>query len=178
MISAQMEPVTWAQHVLSNPDKYLILDTETTGLSREDEIIQIAAIDTNGETLLNELVRPVSASVHSRAYEVHGIGDDDLAQCPSFIELEDVLRSAIGQRDIIAYNSSFDERMYAQSHAKQGGFMPNGQWMCAMHMYSRFVAEPNPRGGYRWQKLQGGDHSAIGDCLATLRVIQEIAGPR
>lgn len=172
----QMEPVAWAQLVLSNSDKYLILDTETTGLSGNDEIVQIAAIDTNGDTLLNELIRPVNATVHLRAYEVHGIGDDDLAGCPTFMELDSVLREAIGQRDIIAYNSSFDERMYAQSHGKLGGFMPSGQWMCAMHMYSRFVAEPNPRGGYRWQKLQGGDHSAMGDCLATLKVIQEIAG--
>src|SRR5215207_5124404 len=30
------------------------------------------------------------------------------------------------------------------------------------------------RGGYRSQKLPGGDHSALGDALATLRLIEEI----
>jgi DNA polymerase-3 subunit epsilon len=29
---------------------------------------------------------------------------------------------------------------------------------------------------FRWQKLQGGDHSALGDCLATLEIIKKIAG--
>jgi hypothetical protein len=31
------------------------------------------------------------------------------------------------------------------------------------------------RGGYRSQKLPGGDHSALGDALATLRLIEEMA---
>jgi len=31
------------------------------------------------------------------------------------------------------------------------------------------------RGGYRSQKLPGGDHSALGDALATLRLIKEMA---
>ncbi len=28
---------------------------------------------------------------------------------------------------------------------------------------------------YKWPKLQGGDHTAVGDCQATLRVINEMA---
>jgi hypothetical protein len=37
------------------------------------------------------------------------------------------------------------------------------------------VGEPSKRGGYRSQKLPGGDHSALGDALATLRLIEEMA---
>jgi hypothetical protein len=29
---------------------------------------------------------------------------------------------------------------------------------------------------YTWQKLPGGDHSALGDCLATLKVIKDMGG--
>jgi len=28
---------------------------------------------------------------------------------------------------------------------------------------------------YRWQRLPGGDHSALSDCLATLKVLQAMA---
>lgn len=28
---------------------------------------------------------------------------------------------------------------------------------------------------YRWQRLPGGDHSALGDCWATLKVLQKMA---
>jgi hypothetical protein len=48
-------------------------------------------------------------------------------------------------------------------------------WECAMRRYAAYVGEPSKRGGYRSQKLSGGDHSALGDALATLRLIKEMA---
>jgi inhibitor of KinA sporulation pathway (predicted exonuclease) len=44
-----------------------------------------------------------------------------------------------------------------------------------MKRYAPYVGEPSKRGGYRNQKLVGGDHSALGDALATLRLIEEMA---
>ena len=45
-----------------------------------------------------------------------------------------------------------------------------------MLMYAQFVGEWNPRhGDYRWQRLPSGDHSAIGDCRATLALIHKMA---
>ena len=45
-----------------------------------------------------------------------------------------------------------------------------------MRQYARFVGEPSKRGGdYRSQKLPGGDHTALGDALATLRLIEVMA---
>jgi DNA polymerase III subunit epsilon len=48
-------------------------------------------------------------------------------------------------------------------------------WECAMRRYAAYVGEPSKPGGYRSQKLPGGDHSALGDVLATLRLIEEVA---
>jgi len=45
-----------------------------------------------------------------------------------------------------------------------------------MRQFARFVGEPSKRvGGYRPQKLPGGDHTALGDVLATLRLIKVMA---
>ncbi|MDP9457760.1 MAG: hypothetical protein M3Q60_18780 [Actinomycetota bacterium] len=44
-----------------------------------------------------------------------------------------------------------------------------------MRRYASYVCEPSKRGGYRNQKLPKGDHSALGDALATLRLIEEMA---
>ncbi len=45
-----------------------------------------------------------------------------------------------------------------------------------MQLYSDFVGEWNDYfGSNKWQKLPGGDHTALGDCLATLEVIKYIA---
>ena len=39
---------------------YIVIDTETTGLTPYDEILQLSIIDGNGKTLLNELYRPLN----------------------------------------------------------------------------------------------------------------------
>lgn len=45
-----------------------------------------------------------------------------------------------------------------------------------MQWYSQFVGDWNDYyNNYRWQKLPSGDHSAIGDCRATLKVIEKMA---
>jgi DNA polymerase-3 subunit epsilon len=49
-------------------------------------------------------------------------------------------------------------------------------YACAMQKYAAYTGQLNTNGrGYRMQKLQGGDHSALGDCAATLRLIQHMA---
>ncbi|MEM7803199.1 MAG: hypothetical protein AAF633_28675 [Chloroflexota bacterium] len=45
-----------------------------------------------------------------------------------------------------------------------------------MLRYSEYVGEWNSyRQSYKWQTLPAGDHSALGNCLATLGVIKEMA---
>jgi DNA polymerase-3 subunit epsilon len=45
-----------------------------------------------------------------------------------------------------------------------------------MLKHAEWVGEWNDyHGSFRWQKLVGGDHSALGDCLATLETIRKMA---
>jgi hypothetical protein len=48
-------------------------------------------------------------------------------------------------------------------------------WECAMRAFAAYVGERSKRGGYRNQKLVGGDHTALGDARATLRLIEQMA---
>ena len=89
---------------------------------------------------------------------------------------------ALWGRRVIVYNASYDRRVWdaeVRSLGARGalaGELP--AWECAMRRYAAYVGEPSKRGGYRSQKLPGGDHSALGDALATLRLIEEMAaGP-
>ncbi len=82
-------------------------------------------------------------------------------------------------RRVIVYNAYYDRRVWdgeVRSLGARGalaGELP--QWECAMRRYAAYVGEPSKRGGYRNQKLTGGDHSALGDALATLRLIKQMA---
>jgi DNA polymerase III subunit epsilon len=86
---------------------------------------------------------------------------------------------ALWGRRIIVYNASYDRRVWdaeVRSLGARGalaGELP--AWECAMRRYAAYMSEPSKRGGYRSQKLPGGDHIALGDALATLRLIEDMA---
>lgn len=169
--------IDWARRVLNSSGKYVILDTETTGLGKTDEIIQLAVIDLNGNTLFDENLRPTKRKrMSAKAVEIHGLTMASLKDCPTFAELTRPLKKAIGRRRIITYNAEFDKRLYKQTWELAGGFLPRAEWECAMLQYAKYVGQWNHyHQDYKWQKLKGGDHSALGDCLATLNLVSAMA---
>ncbi len=65
----------WSQ--LLNRSDVLILDTETTGLGAQDEIVELAIIDTNGTVKFDNLIQP-TIPIPEEASRIHGITDDIL----------------------------------------------------------------------------------------------------
>ena len=173
----QRDAISWARRVLKSKRKFVILDTETTGLGTRDEIIQLAVIDLNGTVLFDKKIKPTSKkTISQEASKIHGITIKDLEDCPTFKELKKALKKAIRRKTIITYNAEFDKKMYSRTYQLAGGFLPKGNWDCAMLEYAKYVGEWNDYyNDYKWQKLEGGDHTAVGDCLATLELIRSMA---
>jgi DNA polymerase-3 subunit epsilon len=146
-------------------------------LDNSDEIIQMAVIDLHGNSRFNANIRPSGKKrIESGATRVHGITMKDLENCRTFAEYEEEMRTTIGRSRVITYNAEFDMRLCWQSQRVSGGFLPAAGWECAMLQYAQFIGEWNDYyGNYRYQKLPGGDHSALGDCLATLELIRHMA---
>ena len=76
MPTAPTDPTTDWPELLDRPD-VLILDSETTRLGENGEIVEIAIIDTTGEPVLDRLVLPVGR-IAAGAARVHGITRDML----------------------------------------------------------------------------------------------------
>lgn len=178
----------WARALLAHPE-LLILDTETTDL--HGYLVQVAVLRArDGAVLLDTLVNP-QAPITPAAQEVHGITADMVASAPAFAELEPRLREVLHGRPVAIYNAEFDTGILhnelmrlakAQKPAMgawewQEWWMHEAWWVDVMHPYSEWVWEPG-FSGYRWQKLPGGDHTALGDCRATLAVLREVAGEK
>jgi DNA polymerase-3 subunit epsilon len=133
----------------------LFLDTETTGLTPQSEIVEVCVIDHNGVVLLDTLVHPTH-SIPWDAILVHGITDEMVSSAPTWQQvwpqMEDILRG----RYVGIYNAEFDLRMMRQSHSLYG--MP---WQgnifthfCIMKLYARFYGQARGRYGTpRWQSL-------------------------
>lgn len=171
------EAIQWAQDILKRED-VVILDTETTDL--HGEIIEIAIIDIQGETVLNQRIKPQEA-ISDGAYQIHGISLDDLKDCPTFPEAYPAIKQAIDGKLLVIFNASYDttclQRDYARHDLSEADSITM-TYNCAMLWYSQYVGDYSRwHGDYRWQALPGGDHSALGDCLATLDLIKHMAQP-
>jgi DNA polymerase III epsilon subunit-like protein len=182
--NTRQDVITWARQVVEQSGT-LILDTETTGLDANDEVIQLAIVDMHGNVLLHTLVRP-TVPVGMEARVIHGITDEVLAEAPSFSNLYDTIAVLLGNRSVLAYNADFDRRILAQTCTKYG--LPPFEvaaWDCVMERYASFWGERSKSGHDKPQSLstacmqQGidvhGHHDAVKDCLLTLALIKAVA---
>jgi DNA polymerase-3 subunit epsilon len=110
--SARINAIQRARQALL--EKPVYLDTETTGLERTDEIVEIAIVDDEGHTLLESLVRSIQV-IPREATRIHGITNEMVQHAPSWPVLWQSLRPILVGKLIVIYNVEFDLRMMQQS---------------------------------------------------------------
>ncbi|MCX2515826.1 3'-5' exonuclease [Pseudomonas aeruginosa] len=165
----------------------LILDTETTGLDGDAEVIELAVIDCAGQTLIDTLVRPFRP-IPADASAIHGITDQMVAAAPGWADVRGQLLELLASgRHLVIYNAGYDLRLIRQSDALHGLETPVLAAHCAMLTYAEHWGDIDPRrGDYRWQRLgnaaaqqgveiQGTAHRALADCLTTLGILRAMA---
>ncbi|MER5424379.1 3'-5' exonuclease [Streptosporangium roseum] len=166
------EVIRWARQC-QRPGEAVVADVETTGL--DGVVVEIAVVDAyDGRELLNTLVHPGGVPIEAGARAVHGIGDDQLADAPTWQQVLPAFLTAVNGRRILAYNASFDRQAVAATHAHAGldpAELPGAaRWECLMEARSTWA-----RVG-RWLPL-GGGHRALGDAHEALAVLQALGAP-
>ncbi|MEZ4523553.1 MAG: 3'-5' exonuclease [Thermomicrobiales bacterium] len=145
--------IAWAAGIVSDP-RTIYLDTETTGLGSDAEIVDIAVVDARGQVLLDSLVRP-TRPIPADATRIHGITDEMVEDAHGWNSIAPRLRRLIaGAHNVVIYNADFDTRILDQCDARfrLPGYQAN--WQCAMKQYAAFAGQRHQRyGGYRWHKL-------------------------
>lgn len=164
----------------------VILDTETTGLNSDDEIVEISIIDHQGKVLLDTRVRP-QKPIPSIATDIHGINNEMVASAPRWSEVHEAVFAALANRNVVIFNAEFDLRMLQQTASKYGLTAPPIMASCAMTAYAEYYGDwDEARQRWRFQSLalaanqQGIQmeeklHSALVDCKTTQRVLQAMA---
>lgn len=95
------------------PERIIIWDTETTGLSpaKGDKLLDIAAIElVNGKPTgreYHEIINPLR-DIPASATRVHGIDEKTVKDKPTFPEIADSFLEFIGDAPIVAHNARFD----------------------------------------------------------------------
>jgi DNA polymerase-3 subunit epsilon len=153
--NARSEAITAARHkVALNP---IYLDTETTGLDRTAEIVEISLVESDGSLAFNSLVRP-TARIPADAIRIHGITNELAAAAPTWPVLWPQIEALLAGRAIGIYNATFDLRMLEQTHARLGlpwrGSVVAGAF-CIMKLFAQYNGEwDRTRGSYRFLSLE------------------------
>lgn len=110
----------------------LFLDTETTSIDAQGEIIELAVLDADGGVQMDVLIRP-RTGVTEGARAIHGITDAMLVDCPAWPEVVEELRSLLSGREVVSHNAHFDRRMLNQTcDLNHTSRIEVVQWECTM----------------------------------------------
>jgi DNA polymerase III subunit epsilon len=171
----RVNAIKTAKNYLENKSKYVILDTETTGLN-EAQIVEIAVIDLDGKTLLNTLVKP-TILIPPEVIEIHGITDEMVADSPSFPEVYPLIIQVLKDKTVLIWNRKFDVSIldYCRNFHKLPSFKLSDRSECLMEIHAQWNGEWSEYWqDYKWQPL-GSEHRALSDCLAALNIIKIMA---
>lgn len=184
-LSAKQRAKRWLKN------NYLILDTETTGLGDDAEIIEISIIDCTGKIFLDTLVKPLK-SIPAAATAIHGITNDMVADAPTWRDIHYQFVALSNDRTLLIYNASFDSRLIFQTAATNNCPVPEKKYIfdaeCVMKTYAEYYGQwDQKRNKFKWQRLanaaeqqgvviDGTPHRALADCKTTLGVIRAMAG--
>lgn len=167
---------------------FVVMDTETTGLGPDAEIVEISIIDADGTDLFTSLVRP-SMPILPELTAIHGIDNAMVRNAPTWKDIHDCVMHLFFGRKIAIYNAPYDLRMLRQCSDFAGCRVPDHlerQSKCVMQIYSKFRGEwSDHHGNWKWHKLSQaardcgvdatGAHRAAADCKMTLGVLKHVA---
>ena len=178
----------WADDLLSlTHPLVLVLDTETTGVDANAEVIEIALADRAGEVYLNTLIECQAATIPQEAMKQHRIHKFHLRAAPTFPRVWKHLLPLLSSHEILIYNADYDMRLLKQTARRYGLELPAGmRTHCLMQHYSAYVGQPSSRaGGYRSMSLaaacyhfgieQQTAHRALADVEASLEVLHQMS---
>lgn len=188
MLKRQQRVCAWAHTYTHMTEPWAVLDTETTGLGNDDEVLELAIISSTGDVLFSSLIQPQDPQRTDLATHIHGISSEMLATAPTFPQVWPQIAAIFQQyAQILVYNASFDSRMLALMVRRYGYQLPPVQWSCLMEQYAIYHgAWHDYHHSYTWQRLQvacdrlgvqvqGEYHRATFDTFCTLGVIRALA---
>jgi len=166
--------------------KYVVLDTETTGLDRgTDRIIQFALVEIPTVTLeVNKeeiILKSTEGDVNPQrripadATRIHGISDDDVKDCPPFTEYIDKILSTIGNSVVVGHNIQFDLDFLNAELIRAGREPIKNECYCTLKASREILPKKGYKGKFslidlrNFFKINTGDaHNALVDANATV----------
>jgi DNA polymerase-3 subunit epsilon len=162
---------------LQNP--LIFFDLETTGVDvAKDRIVELCYIKVfpNGNEESKSMRINPGMPIPSRASEVHGIYDADVADCPTFKEIAPELFQTFQGCDLAGFNSNkFDIPLLCEEFLRQGMDFDVSRRKCidVQNIYHKLERRTLVAAyKYYCEKELENAHSALADTRATLEVLE------
>ena len=168
-------------------EKPVYIDTETTGITRTDEILGIVIVDWDGSVLFESFIRP-QKPIPPESTAIHGITSDMVEKARPWPIAWQQIRPLVAGRLLAMYNAEFDMRMMQQSLEQYRlPWRENFDTLDIMDLFSQFIGEwdPSRKALRRYRLEQAGKyfkipipnaHHALEDTLLARAVLYSMAG--
>lgn len=157
------------EKLLADPG-VVFLDTETSGVNNDAEVITVAVVSQNGESLFEGLHLP-SCSISREATAVHGFTKALIRKMnhSSWSELHSNLVKVLKQAStVVAYNAAFDKRVLEHTALVNSKRLPKLRWYDAMSTYSGKFKYIRLEDAAIWEGVSIEEsHTALGDARLT-----------
>ena len=145
----------------------LFCDVETTGLSADDEVLELALVTGDEKIIFNRRFGTVARRIWTQAENIHGISPEDVNNLQPLNCFEDQLRELTRDHDVIFYNAAYDTKYLGKC------LDPSCRIFCAMLTHDRMFQRRKLMQTLDDHGIPRNDltaHSAADDCTATARL--------
>lgn len=159
--------------------KFTIVDVETTGLTREDRVIELACIQIHNFKEIKRfqsLVNP-GMPINPIATEICGIRDEDVAQAPIFAEIADQFTAMLVDSVFVAHNAPFDLSFLSRERKRWNLPSWQGPVLDTLRVARNAIALPRYSLSSLTETLaldKKPDHRALADVEATIELLKKL----
>lgn len=170
-----------SEYPLLDIENFVVIDTETTGMTADDEVIELAVVDMDGTVLYDSTFCPVT-EVNCFATAVNHLTNDCLCDSPDFADEWSKIKALIDDRKILAHNGKFDKRVIKQTLEKRNidSMVVDSLFCCCYDSLSIAKKYLNLQ-SYSLENIahslgikRAESHRAADDCMMTLEVLTRL----
>jgi DNA polymerase-3 subunit epsilon len=162
---------------LNDEFEFVAFDVETTGLYKNDKIIEIGMVAFKGSKIIEEWSTLINPMRDVGKTNIHGITPSMVSAAPIFEEVANDVFRFIHGRVLVGHNITFDLRMLIQELEKlefEGDF---GKGFCTLIASRRLLPGSGDTLGLTCEALSvpyDEAHSAIGDARTTMKIFEKL----
>lgn len=155
-------------------ERLAVLDTETTGFSKTDRIVEIAALTVVDGEIVDEFDTLLQPQRDPGPVHIHGITPSMVQAAPRFADVVHDIAVRLDGAVLVAHNIHFDLRMLRQEFDRIAtAEFDAGDGICTYRLTRKKLSVAAAEAG-----LEATSHTALGDARAAAALLQFHARPR